>query len=248
MGHQLPIVDAPQVGQIQPVPPQVQPQPTQTPSGQAGGEPTSPEDLEQRKKGWRGFFDRLRTDKALQQMMFTMGTKLMQPLPPGQSSVGHFGKALEAGNVARAGVESAAAAGAVTTRELDIKQQQANTASAKSAKGSAPASEVQVLNLLANAKVKEAKARGETLTIESALLEAEKDRRTKDPLDYFASILPLIALIPDAAERAAMTQRVLESLAQLSKEGNVSGIAAPTAAGAEKRLKWNDNADKFTEK
>ena len=211
------------------------------------GPPSSPEELETRKQGWRGFFERLKTDKGLQQMFLTMGAQLMQPIKPNQSFAGHLGSAVQAGDVAKRSQDALSAQGAFKTRELDIKQQTADASTkAAGAKGTKlPAAEVQVLQMLTEAKVQQAKVEGRVLSPQDALLEAEKDRRTKGPAELLSVILPFLSLIPDPKERTAMLQRALESLKVIQGQGAEDLGGKGTKA---KRQVWDKEQQKFVEK
>lgn len=63
----------------------------------APGVAQTPEELDRRRSGWKTFISRLETDPNLQAMFLKMGTQLMQPVQPGQSSAGHVGAALQSG-------------------------------------------------------------------------------------------------------------------------------------------------------
>lgn len=93
-GQQAPMAQAPV--QMPGAFPQAQPG-----MGVPGAVPTTdPQEIETRKSGWRQFVDRLRTDPALQQALLQFGAQALQPIPPGGTAAGQFGKAAAAGGQA----------------------------------------------------------------------------------------------------------------------------------------------------
>lgn len=61
--------------------------------------PASPEEHQQRVSGWQQFMTKMQTDPAMQQMLFHVGTQLMQPIPRGQTQLGHLGRAMQGGQM-----------------------------------------------------------------------------------------------------------------------------------------------------
>ena len=61
--------------------------------------PASPEELQQRTAGWRDLLEKVKTDPNMQQAMFHVATRLTQPMDAGQTTLGHFGKALSGGQM-----------------------------------------------------------------------------------------------------------------------------------------------------
>jgi hypothetical protein len=59
------------------------------------GPPQTPEQFQERKSQWSQVLDRINSDPNLQLMILRMGTRLMQPIAPGQTAGGHFASALE---------------------------------------------------------------------------------------------------------------------------------------------------------
>ena len=66
------------------------------------GPPASEAERVQRQQGWMSFFERMKTDPQLNQMVFAIGANLAQPISPGQTPAGHISNALVAGNQAGA--------------------------------------------------------------------------------------------------------------------------------------------------
>lgn len=58
------------------------------------GPPKTPEEANTRRQGWSTFVTKMQTDPSFQLAMMRFGTQLMQPVPAGQTSMGHFGQAL----------------------------------------------------------------------------------------------------------------------------------------------------------
>lgn len=69
----------------------------QVPTDVMPGPPTTPEERDRRKAGWQTFMQRLKTDPDLQNMLFRIGTELMQPIQPGQTAAGAIGQSLSSG-------------------------------------------------------------------------------------------------------------------------------------------------------
>lgn len=57
----------------------------------------SPEAVAQRTQGWLGFFDELARNPKAQMLLFQIGTRMMQPIEPQQSTGGHIANALSGG-------------------------------------------------------------------------------------------------------------------------------------------------------
>ena len=207
------------------------------------GAPASPEEKEARKQGWRGFFDQLQKDPGLQQAFLQIGTQLLQPIPAGQTAGGQVGQALQRGGEALTAQRAQQQATALATRKLDIEERKASAAE-KAATGSAklPASEVQVLDMLANAKVQEAAKAGKPISREQALLEIEKDRRTKSPVELISPLLPFLALTDDPAQNQQMITNLMNALSAVQGGGQTP--PAP-GAGGQKRYVWDDKAGNF---
>jgi hypothetical protein len=64
---------------------------------QAQKPPATPEEFEARKRGWLEFINQTMRDPNVSRALGMMGISLLQPIPQGQSSAGHFGTALNVG-------------------------------------------------------------------------------------------------------------------------------------------------------
>ena len=66
---------------------------TELPNAQVSP-PATPEDHANRVSGWQAFFEKIKSDPMIQNTMIKMDTDLMQPVPLGQTPIGHLGRAL----------------------------------------------------------------------------------------------------------------------------------------------------------
>lgn len=67
------------------------------PYGQTVTPPLPDEEYNQRKQGWAGFLENVRNSPVMQQLLIQTGARLMQPIQPGQTTIGHIGGAIGAG-------------------------------------------------------------------------------------------------------------------------------------------------------
>ncbi len=70
---------------------------SQVPTAIMPGPPQTPEERDRRKSGWQALAQKIQSDPNLQALMLRMGTAMMQPKAPGQSTAGHIGQALQSG-------------------------------------------------------------------------------------------------------------------------------------------------------
>lgn len=88
--------------------------------------PTSPEDFEQRKAEWGNILTRIHQDPNLQQILLTVGTRLLQGQKPGQTGMGAVGDAIQMGAMQYQFQQQNALENANKQRELSMKEAESN--------------------------------------------------------------------------------------------------------------------------
>ena len=110
-----------------------------------------------RKNAWKTFLQRLQTDEGLRKQLFTVGTELLKPIPPGGTPAGQIGGALQKGEAARAGVGEQARTAGLQERTVAAREETARASTTRAeatkaaSRGGGTAAKVQQVNQISKA-------------------------------------------------------------------------------------------------
>jgi hypothetical protein len=88
---------------------------------------TSPEEVAVRKSQWSQVLDAFQKDPNLQATLLYMGTQMMQPVAPGQTDLGHLGRAMQGGMGFLAGKEEVDRKRQMEDKRFDLETRQAES-------------------------------------------------------------------------------------------------------------------------
>lgn len=198
----------------------------------------TPAEVETRKSGWQAVWDKFTTDPNLQRAMLMVGAHMMQPLAPGQTTMGHLGQSLALGSQA---INAGEYANYEKSRQDTKDQQETAESGARVAASKASTAETQartpgtiadskVKTDTAQARIDEANTASATakLALAKATSQEEVDKIQRD-LDKHK--LQIEQAVPDAVRKKAVMAE-LEAAGLKADEAKARINASKAAAGA----------------
>lgn len=233
-------------GVLNPVPPEVQ---------QLNQPTANPAEVQARTQGWMEVVKRVTSDPNLMRAVGYFGTAAMQPMAPGQSTMGHLGQALMLGRTAYDFGQDAAYQRALNERKL-LREEKESDATIGLRKAQTAGAEASTVGQLEQNEITRAtkqstidKAREEVELTKQRLANAKTEAdKLKIELDAQKRREAFIASVP-GAEKAAVLAELQKPGAELKRIAAQTGQAgaAAAASSAHARLYGAQAAEQETE-
>lgn len=225
----------------------------------APGPAKTPEEVQARKQGWMNFAERLKSDPNMQMMLLRLGTALMQPVPAGQTPLGHVGTAI-AGSMdylsSLQAAQSKQAMEAAQTQEIGARTQtEQKRPAAIEAETAATKEKTKNLQAMQDVNIREAEAKIKAMEADGALksvqAEAYREDIKRNP-QYAAAVIaelearawahrhPYDAVKAGNNAKMAYVNNLADALLQADPELQALAKTDPKGARARAVLEAND--------